>query len=456
MKDRDLMRALGRVAAHGAEGVLIGLGVGVVVGCFRRTHDSVSALLLPWLGTARVHPWIVPAWFAVLVVLAWVLGRLVKAAPLIPGSGIPQTELVLSGDLPVPPSTWPKVLAAKFAGGWLAITAGLSLGREGPCIQMGGALGAMVALIARMRGGARQRNNPAIIAGAAAGLAAAFGSPTAGMLFAFEEMKSPGSAVNIVAATASAYTAEAVIEHVFGLGRLFPFAHFQPPALAEAWTLLPLGLLLGALGVVYNRCLLWMKDREARQTLLPQSLRALPPLLAAGALAFLYPQALGGGDGLIVRLGQESYTFQALLLLAGLKFLFSLYSYTGATPGGLLMPLICIGAIFGHMAGQALAAWGLVPPEAAHSYIIFAMAGYFAAIVRAPLTGIALVTEMSGANTCLPGALAVAFLANITATALRCPPVYDSLKARIPLPRRPGEPGFSPGEAASPAKTDGV
>lgn len=88
----------------------------------------------------------------------------------------------------MPPTVWPRVLAAKFAGSWPVRNRGLSLGREGPSIQMGGALGV---LIGRLRGETRLRNNPALVAGAAAGLAAAFGAPAAGMLFAFEEMEKP-------------------------------------------------------------------------------------------------------------------------------------------------------------------------------------------------------------------------------------------------------------------------
>lgn len=420
------------VAAHALEGVAVGLSAGLVVGGFRRAHDAVFTQLPVWFGEAREHWWIVPLWFAVLVVVAWILGRLTRAVPLIPGSGIPQIELSLAGRLPVPPAVWPRVLAAKFAGSWLSVTAGLSLGREGPSIQMGGALGV---LIGRLRGETRLRNNPALVAGAAAGLAAAFGAPAAGMLFAFEEMKSRRSAVNIVTALAAAFAAQMVCVHGFGLGKLFPFADFRPPILTEAWTLLPLGVLLGGLGVAYNKGLLSLKDAEAAHSPLPRGWRTLPPLLAAGALAFMYPQVLGGGDGLIVALGRNSHTVTALVWLFLIKAGFSLFSYTGGTPGGLLMPMLCQGALLGDLAGRILTAAGLVSTDTAAGFILFGMAGYFAAAVRAPLTGLFLVIEMSGADLCLPGALAVALIANTTANRLRCPPIYDSLKERIKTPK---------------------
>lgn len=423
-------RAASCVLKNAGAGIAAGLGAGAVVGCFRISHDGAFAVLTKWLGAATgEYLWRIPLWFAVLCALAWIIGRLVRAEPLIPGSGIPQTELVLAGRLNVPPPVWPRLLLAKFAGSWLAVTAGLSLGREGPCIQMGGAVGAM---LSQLWGKSRLQRSPAVLAGAAAGMAAAFGAPVAGFLLAFEEMKAPRDAAHLTAALVAAFTAGAVIEYGFGLGRLFPFEHFRSPALNEVWALLILGPALGVMGVLYNKSLLWLKDREARQTLLPQTWRLLPPLLAAGVLVFVCPQVLGGGDGLASSLAVPHRSVQILLLLFLLKFAFSLYSYTGNAPGGLLMPLVCLGALLGCLAGQGLVGAGLA--GSAEGYIVLGMAGYFAAIVRAPLTGTALVVEMSGAYTCLPMALAVALLASYTATRLHCPPVYDSLKARVTLP----------------------
>lgn len=409
-------------------GVLTGLCVGVVVACFRKAHDWSFARLLAWFDAAPEHWWIVPLWGVALVLAAVLIGRLVAAEPLIPGSGIPQTELALAGRLTIAPSSWVRVLAAKFAGCWLALVSGLSLGREGPCVQMGGAVGA---LIARSAGHSEAKENPWIIGGAAAGLAAAFGAPVAGIVFAFEEMRNRLTLVNSLFALTAACGAQAVAEHLFGLGRLFPFAHFTPPPLSHWWTLLLMGAGLGLLGVAYNTMLLRFRDTEARWNTLPAGLRSLPALLVAGVLAFTFPQVLGGGDGLIASLGSTSVSLRLLLLLLVLKTAFSVFSYQGNVPGGLLMPLLCIGALAGHAAGGALVAAGLLDPADADACIVFGMTGLFAASVRAPLTGIALVLEMSGAIACLPGAFLVAFSASLLADRLGCAPIYDALKKRL-------------------------
>lgn len=118
-----------------------GLVVGFVVGMFRLAEACVGQWLMPVLGQEKWYDWSMPLWFAAMVPLAWGIGRLVRVMPDISGSGIPQVELTLHEGYPL---QWSRLLWAKFLGAWLAIAGGLSLGREGPCIQLGAAVGAGV------------------------------------------------------------------------------------------------------------------------------------------------------------------------------------------------------------------------------------------------------------------------------------------------------------------------
>ncbi len=413
-------------------GLAVGFCAGGVVGLLRLSHDRAASRLALWLDGWREALWIVPLWFAVLVALALILRRIVRETPLISGSGIPQTELALAGRLSF---TWWRVLLAKFMGSWLALFGGLALGREGPSIQMGGAVGAGFHALWRPAAPHALTGSPYVVAGAVAGLAAAFGAPAAGGLFAFEEMKSRRDTSLIVAACASAIGAHLMIRIVFGMGRILPFAGFEAPPLSSFWIVALEGAVFGVLGVGYNKTLLWLHDREAGQTLIPDRWRALPPLLLAGCLALFAPLLIGGGESLIISVGDHGVALGTLAVLLVLKYLFAQYSTVAAIPGGLLMPILCLGALWGRAWAElpvaALAAHGLSAPDAAQSYVLFGMAGYFAATVRAPLTGIMLVMEMSGAYACLPGSLLAGLVACRVANALRCPPVYDSLKARI-------------------------
>lgn len=417
-----------------SEGAAIGLCVGVTISAFRLVHDWGFPLLLEWFASAGEHWWVVPLWGLALVAVARVLGGLVRAVPLISGSGIPQTELVVTGRLHLSRLDWLKVLGAKFTGSTLSSMGGLSLGREGPCIQMGAAVASLVSALWEHFSFAGHAH---VAAGAAAGMAAAFGAPWAGLLFVFEEMNSRFTRGGFLLTLAAAMSAQAVAQYGFGFGQIFPFQDFREPDWTRIWTVAALGVLLGGLGVAYNKALLLIKNGEARFSPLPQRWRILPQLMAAWILAFAYPMVLGGGDSLVHTLGTGagSFALTALLGLCCLKVLFSLFSYTGNVPGGILMPMLCIGAILGGLAGQGLLSLGVIPPDRTGSFVVFGMIGFFTAMVRAPLTGIALVLEMTGSIACLPGALIVGFLASYTATALKCPPIYDSLRAAIIVSR---------------------
>lgn len=416
-------------------GLVTGLGVGGVIGLLRLSHDHVAARLSLLLDGWRTSLWTIPLWFGVLVALAWGLRWIVRVNPLVGGSGIPQTELALKGRLVF---CWWRVLLAKFAGSWLALFGGLAIGREGPSIQMGGAVGAGFDAVWRPLPEGEQRlftGNPYVMAGAAAGLAAAFGAPLAGVLFAFEEMRSPRRLPLVVIACAAALGAHVMIFGVFGMGRILPFSSFRTPPLRAFWVVAVQGLIFGVLGVAYNHTLLWLHDAEARQRLIPDQWRALPPLVCAGLAAFLLPAVLGGGENLIILVAEKPVGMGMLVLLLVLKYLFAQYSTVASIPGGLLMPILCLGALWGRVWAEVgvsvLSSQGGLPVEAMQPWVLFGMVAYFAATVRAPLTGIALVTEMSGAYVCLPGNLLVGYVANAVANALRCPPIYDSLKERV-------------------------
>ncbi len=419
------------------EGCFIGTAAACVICCFRLCMDAAYPRIMHWLSGWQERWWTALVWMMTLIAAARFLGWLVKKVPLISGSGIPQTELMVLGKLHISRHEWLKILPAKFVGCLVSTLGGLSLGREGPCIQMGAATAALVS-------GLWERftfsGHIHIAAGAAAGMTAAFGSPIAGIFFVFEEMKTKFTRGGLVVVAFAVTVSELVTQFVFGYGLIFPFEHFQSLPLMQSWLYPVMGIVMGAAGVAYNKALLGTKNFEALHTPLPQDWRILPPLLAAFVLAFVFPCVLGGGEHLVKELseliGSPLSLLKFLLLLGLIKISFALFSYTGNVPGGILMPMLCIGAVLGALSGQALLAAGLISAEHWQTFIVYGMVGFFVSMVRVPLTGTALVLEMSGAVYCLPGAVIVALLSFWTANAMKCPPVYDSLRAAIVVSRR--------------------
>ncbi len=191
---------LSRIYAVG-QGVLVGLMAGVVVSCFRLLI-SRGLLFVQWFfGQSHQHPSLLVVWLVLSVILALITGRWLKQVPDIKGSGIPQVEGQLMGELDY--HWWP-VLWRKFVGGVLAIGSGLFLGREGPSIQLGATVGQGFAATQKITGNDRR---VLIASGASAGLSAAFNAPIASSLFILEEVYHNFSTMVWITALASAIAA---------------------------------------------------------------------------------------------------------------------------------------------------------------------------------------------------------------------------------------------------------
>jgi len=422
------------------EGALIGVFSASVICSFRFLYDHLSPFILQWLAQWKDRWWIAPLWLLILVLAARFLGYLVQHIPLISGSGIPQTELVICNRLHIPRKEWLRVLAGKFTACLTAILCGLSLGRAAPCIQMGAAAAAVLSGVWE-----RFTIHPHIpvSAGSAAGLAAAFGSPFAGFFFVFEEMKTRVTIGGVLAVLSAVASAEAVTCFAFGYETIFPFQNACLP-LSQLWLIIPTGLITGAAGVLYSKALIGGKNIEARFTPLPQSWRILPPMLAAFAVSLTLPSLMGGGEYIVHQLGILSgdpiSLLKSIAVLTLLKLSYSVFSYTGNVPGGIIMPTLCLGALMGALCGQAFHAAGIAEASSCIPFLLFGMAGFFSSMMRTPLTSIAIVMELSGAWACLPGTILTATIAFFTANALKVPPIYETLRSAIVVhKKRPGK-----------------
>lgn len=348
---------------------------------------------------------------------------LLKWEPMISGSGIPQVEGELIGELD---PCWRKVLIGKMAGGLISLGCGLSLGREGPSIQ----LGAMAAKgFARLTGRALTEERMLITCGASAGLAAAFNAPLAGVLFSLEELHKHFSPEILLSTLASAITADFVSRNVFGLQPVFQFEITQMMPLHAYGHVLLLGIIIGLMGVLYNNTLSKTQDLYAK--LRHPLVKLLIPFLLAGILGLLCPSLLGGGHSLVEEVSSGKMVLGILCVLFVLKLCFSMVSFGSGAPGGIFLPLLVLGAMIGtiyyNIAGfttQSLD--GLLG-----NFIIVGMAGYFSAIVRAPITGIILISEMTGSFSHLLTLSMVSLAAYLVPDMMKCLPVYDQLLHRM-------------------------
>ncbi|MBP6142820.1 MAG: ClC family H(+)/Cl(-) exchange transporter [Proteocatella sp.] len=400
--------------------MIIGFVSGAIVILYRLILAEAEHLSFRMYEYLRSSPVYLPAALAVLGLLGYITGSLVSRNRLISGSGIPQVKGIIMGYFE---GSWISTLLLKFAGGVMAIFSGLSLGREGPSIQ----LGACVAQgIGNRLAKSRTEKKILIAGGASAGLSAAFNAPLAGTVFAMEEIFKYFSPVVLLSAMASAMSADFLSKMVFGLEPVFSFKVTSSIPLHGYWALIIMGIVLGFLGAFYNKMLLLSQAIYRKASFLTPKTRVIVPFVLAGILGVSFPLALGGGHIIIEQLNPSTGITMLILILC-IKFLFSMISFGSGAPGGIFFPLLIIGALIGCIFGNIAITHAGFSPELFYNFIILAMAGYFTAIVRAPITGIVLLVEMTGSFSHMLSLSVVCIAAYVTADLLRSAPVYESL-----------------------------
>ena len=432
-----------------AEGVLIGLITGALISVFRLMliyADRLRDVMVKYVTSGHVL-----AGAAVLIIIAVLICLLLGAEPEIAGSGIPQVEAELRGQKDM---CWWRVILAKTAGCALAIGGGLALGREGPSIQLGSMVGKGVS-----RAGHRLLTEERLLitCGAGAGLSAAFGAPLAGALFALEELHRNFSAEILLSTMAAGVASDFVAANVFGLTPVFGFGVEHGLPLKYYWTVILLGIVLGFFGMVYNRTIAFMQDIFARVGKASARIadripgfssfnltdgklntrgeaaarlgRLITIFAAAFVLMFLYPDALGSGSGLVGEISSGEYALGALVILLIVKFFFSTAAFGSGSPGGIFLPLLVLGAITGGLCSRLLGLAGF-DQRYITAMVVVAMAGYFAAIVRAPVTGVILITEMTGDFTCLLPLVLASLIAYLIPEYFGVEPIYTQLLHR--------------------------
>lgn len=407
------------------EGILVGIIVGCVISSFRWALEKAEIsrhVLYQYLKTNSIL--ITVFWFLGLLAISSFLTYLGKKEPMASGSGIPQVKGVIAGQMK---TNWLKILIVKFIGGVVAIGSGLSLGREGPSVQLGAVVGQGVS---RNLTRTRMEEKYLMTSGSSAGLAAAFNAPLAGVIFALEELHKNFSSVALTSAVAAALSATFVSQEIFGDYPVFQFPELLTFPLSYYGILLVSGFCLGWVGVLFHKGIFSALDFYEKKTWPVYLGKAVFPLILAGILGFFLPEVLGGGNQLVDMLAKEDLGFYFLWALLLAKFSFTMFSYGSGVPGGIFLPMLVIGALVGSLLSKILIIFGFLPSEYGVNLIVLSMAGLFSAIVKAPITGSVLIMEMTGSFNHMLSLIVISMAAFLVVDAMKISPIYEALLDR--------------------------
>lgn len=417
------------------QGVLVGLLTGIVVGLFRLVIEKAEFLrtnyMLPLIGSGKL--WLL---IMIVMIIAFFVYIMAKWQPLASGSGIPQVKAELRGQLKQPVY---RLLIAKFTGAVLAIGAGLSIGREGPSIQLGELVGKGYARATRRL---PVEEKMLLTCGAGAGLAGAFCAPFSGAVFALEELHKNFSVDVLVSTMAACISANFVSAYIFGLDPVFNLSIPSRLPLKQYWILLIMGVLLGLLGNIYNN--LMMKALKTYDKL-PKPLAIGVAFALAIVVMLFMPQALGGGHSVVGQIAHGEFTLGfgilgnkiglgiliSLIIFFIVKLIFSAISFGSGVAGGIFLPLLVLGAIVGGIFGEAFNQINGSNELYIANFVILGMVGMFSAIVGAPATGVILITEMTGDLQNFFPLVIVGLISYMVADATGTSPIYDLLLDRL-------------------------
>ncbi|MFM5898029.1 MAG: chloride channel protein [Dolichospermum sp.] len=373
-------------------------GLAMAEACIIGIVAALSAVLLKqgsgWLGTWRVHTTHILPPLIILPVIGislgffsgWLVQRL---APEASGSGIPQVKAAL-GNVPITLS-W-RVAFVKLISAIISLGSGLTLGRQGPTVQVGAGLAAgMSRLVPTSPDHRRQM----IAAGAGAGLAAAFNAPLAGVLFIIEELLQDLSGLTLGTAIIASFIG-GVISRWLGGGSLqldLKLIEYSSTfSLLEIPTLLILGICIGLLAALFSKGLIF-SILIYRRLHISLPLRVALAGLASGLIIALLPEHFRDNTGL----REFIITGEANIPVAGIafitQFILTLIAFGSGAPGGIFAPSLILGSCLGHIIGVCeLQIFGIGSPT---TYALAGMGGFFSAVSKVPITAIVIVFEMT-------------------------------------------------------------
>ena len=384
----------------------------------------VAFILLTERAGMRLYPAGGDRWRRVLFPVAGSLGigyLLFRYFPDARGSGVPQTKAALfarDGRITL------RTVLGKFFCTSATLASGIPLGREGPSVQVGAGIASVLGRFLRLR---PEKVKALLPVGAAAAIAAAFNTPLAAVLFALEEIVSDLNAPILGSVVLASATSWVVLRLLLGNNPLFKVPQYKLVHPLEFAIYALLGVAGGVVSVAFTKLLLDMRARFLR---FPQKTVWFQPVaggLVVGLMGWFVPQVLGVGYGYVGDVLNGHMALNLMVLLVVLKLLAVTTSYASGNAGGIFGPALFIGAMLGGAVGTV--AHHLLPAHTATpgAYALVGMGAVFAGIVRAPMTSVVMIFEMTQDYAVIVPLMIANLVSLFISSRLQRQPIYEAL-----------------------------
>ena len=397
--------------------VLIGIFSGLAVVCFRIAIEWTHLVLLgSSLAPSHLRVLLVPSVAGIVVALL-----IIYVFPQARGSGVNQTKsavYISNGYVPF------NTVVGKFITCALAIGSGQSLGPEDPSLQMGAGI---ASYIGRRLNLSQEKIRLIAPVGAAAGLAAAFNAPISSVLFVIEEVIGTWSAGVLGAVVLAAISGAVTMRSFLGPESFFRIPAFRVSSAAELLAYIVLGIVGGVASLLFLK---WLAYARPRIQALPHWAEYFLPALAGLLVGFIglwLPQVMGAGYPIVDQALHAQFTWKLLLLLAALKILATGFSFLSGTPGGMFAPTLFIGAMLGGAVGSVEHHFFPNLTGTIGTFALVGMGTFFAGFLRAPITSVFMVIEVSGSYTAILPVMTASLVAYLISRRYQQVPLFDML-----------------------------
>lgn len=343
-----------------------------------------------------------------------------KFAPETKGSGIPFVKMVMArmGNI-----TRVRTIVVKFLAGVAGIGTGLSLGREGPSVQLGAGAGALVGKIFKMKG---TDQGKLIAAGAGSAIGATFNAPIAGTIFVLEELVNKFSASLLFPVLVATVTASSVARHFLGNNPSFTIPYITHDLSFEGISVcIILGIVAGFLGVAFAKIIYKNNEFFEKMDKIPNWLKPAIAGFGIGVISIFIPYVLGSGNLSVDLLLQHKLALSVVVLVFAVKFFVTPFCFGSGAAGGIFLPMLMLGSFLGYIVASIFNMFGFHVDVVVMAMI--GMGAFLASVARTPITAVVMVFEMTAGYTHILPIMLSAAIADLIAEKLNHRPIYASL-----------------------------